>query len=237
MKQTHHFDTAAIKALTFDLFGTVLDLKTSLLPAIERFLSTRESSIDAVTLWESWRARQRHEQFMDTLLDLGHGGYLETVRRAIAYTLALHHLPHGPSHVLELMEAWPHLRPFPEVADALEALGRRYRLVVLSNGDPEFLVHLLEHQVEGTPFHKVFSVEEAGAFKPHPSVYRRATAGLGLEVRQCMMISANSFDIVGARACGLRGAFVNRNQLPYDESVYRPDVVVEDFTQLAEVLV
>ena len=51
-----------------------------------------------------------------------------------------------------------------------------------------------------------------------------------------MMVSANSFDVMGARACGMRGAFVNRNALPYEETPYRPDVEVENFTELAEAL-
>jgi 2-haloacid dehalogenase len=51
-----------------------------------------------------------------------------------------------------------------------------------------------------------------------------------------MMVSANSFDVVGARACGLRGAFVNRYDLPYEETAYLPDVEVDDFTGLANAL-
>ena len=51
-----------------------------------------------------------------------------------------------------------------------------------------------------------------------------------------MMVSANSFDVVGARACGLRGAYVNRYDLPYEDSPYRADVTVADFTELAEAI-
>ena len=75
-----------------------------------------------------------------------------------------------------------------------------------------------------------------GAFKPHPAVYRRAAQILGLEVGACMMVSTNSFDVVGARACGLRGAYVNRYDLPYEDSPYRADVTVTDFTELAEAI-
>jgi FMN phosphatase YigB (HAD superfamily) len=56
----------------------------------------------------------------------------------------------------------------------------------------------------------------------------------GLEVGECMMVSANSFDVVGARACGFRGAWVNRYELPYEDTPYQADVTVSNFTKLVE---
>ncbi|MEE2659342.1 MAG: haloacid dehalogenase type II [Candidatus Latescibacterota bacterium] len=226
-----------VQALTFDLFGTVLDLDASLTPFIEQFLQKRPGhEVSAGLFWEQWRYRQRLEQFQDTLMQLGHGGYLETVRRALVYVLRLNDLPDNPADVLELMEAWPHLKPFPEVSGTLGRLGSRYRLVVLSNGDAEFLAHLVENQIEGDPFHDVISVDTAGAFKPHPSVYRSCARDMHLELGQCLMVSTNSFDVVGARACGMRAAFVNRNLLPYEDTPYQPDIVVDDFTGLVDAL-
>ena len=82
----------------------------------------------------------------------------------------------------------------------------------------------------------MISVEVVGAFKPHPGVYRRAAAMNGLEVGECMMVSANSFDVVGARACGMRGAWVDRYGLPYEDTPYAADVTVADFTELADAI-
>jgi 2-haloacid dehalogenase len=59
---------------------------------------------------------------------------------------------------------------------------------------------------------------------------------LGVEPQSIMMVASHSFDIMGARACGFRGAYVNRYRLPYEESPYRPDVEVRDFIELADVL-
>ena len=111
----------------------------------------------------------------------------------------------------------------------------RYQLVVLSNGDPSFLEYLVTERV-AWDFDDVISVTSVGAFKPHPAVYRAAAGKLGLEVDECVMVSANSFDIMGARACGFRGAFVNRYELPYEDTPYQPDVTVSDFTELAAAL-
>ena len=75
-----------------------------------------------------------------------------------------------------------------------------------------------------------------GQFKPHPSVYRFAAKRLKREPEQIMMVASHSFDILGARHSGFRGAYVNRYDLPYDESEYRPDLSVVDFYELCEIL-
>ncbi len=226
-----------MKALTFDLFGTVLDLGGSLVPYIQDFLEERKAEVDAEAFWGQWRVRQRLEQYQDTIMGLGHAGYLETVRRAFVYALRLNGLEPPEEEVRGFLDhSWPNLSPFPEVRDALERLASTYRLVVLSNGDPEFLDHLVKNRVKW-PFDAVISVTRIGAFKPHPGVYRRAASELRLEVGQCMMVSANSFDVVGgARTCGMRGTFVNRYGLPYEETPFEPDVTVGDFEELAEAL-
>ena len=225
-----------VKALTFDLFGTVLDLGGSLTPFIDVMLKEKGSETKGDQFWQQWRYRQRLEQFQDTIMMLGHSGYLETVRRAFVYTLALNKVEMSASEVKTFLECWQQLSPFPEVRAGLEELATRYKLVGLSNGDPEFLHHLATNRIKWD-FHDVISVTTMGVFKPHPSVYRRAAQILGLEVGECMMVSANSFDVVGARACGLRGAYVNRYDLPYEDTPYRSDVIVTNFTELADEIV
>ena len=225
-----------VQALTFDLFGTVLDLGGSLTPFIDEMLKEKGADTTGEAFWQQWRYRQRLEQFQDTIIMLGHSGYLETVRRAFVYVLALNKIEMSADEVKAFLECWQQLSPFPEVRDGLEKLAIRYKLVGLSNGDPEFLHHLATNRIQWD-FHDVISVTTMGAFKPHPSVYRRAAQILGLEVGECMMVSANSFDVVGARACGLRGAYVNRNDLPYEDTPYRADVVVTNFIELAEAIV
>jgi len=221
----------AVRALTFDLFGTILDLGGSLRPAITAFLAETAPSVSPDAFWDQWRQRQRLEQYQDTIMMLGHAGYLETVRRALHYVLRLNAIE--PARQQQLMAAWQQLQPFPDVRPALERMKARYRLVVLSNGDPAFLAHLATHQVQWE-FDAILSATDNGAFKPHPSVYRRAAQVLGLEVGECLMVSANSFDAVGARACGFRAAYVDRYRLPVEDSSYQPDVTVQDFTQLAD---
>ena len=222
----------AIKALTFDLFGTVLDLSGSLTPFIAKFLEAKGSSVAPGRFWEQWRYRQRIEQYQDNIMMLGHSGYLETARRAFVYVLALNQIQATKEEVKKFMPAWQELSPFSEVVSGLEKLKTRFKLVALSNGEPHFLDHLVKNRIRWN-FDEVISVQVAGAFKPHPGVYLRAASLLGLEPAECLMVSADSFDVMGARACGFRGAYVNRYQLPFEDTPFQPDLVVKDFTELA----
>ena len=78
-----------VQALTFDLFGTVLDLGGSLIPFIDPFLKGRHAEIDSEAFWGQWRLRQRVEQYQDNIMALGHSGYREVARRALVYVLEL----------------------------------------------------------------------------------------------------------------------------------------------------
>jgi 2-haloacid dehalogenase len=82
-------------------------------------------------------------------------------------------------------------------------------------------------------FDRLLSVEDVGVFKPSPQVYRYAARVLAAEPCELMMVSAHSFDAVGARASGYRAAYVNRYDLPYDETPYRFDLEARDFLDLA----
>ncbi|MCH8108734.1 MAG: haloacid dehalogenase type II [Chloroflexi bacterium] len=223
----------SVNTLTFDIFGTVLDLSGSLVPPISHFLANKDTSIDGPAFWAQWRARQRVEQYQDTILMLGHSGYLEVCRRAFMYCLRDNSIEFTYSEVDAFMKVWQELAPFEDATKGLARLSERYRLVALSNGEPWFLGHLVKNRIR-VDFNAVISVEVAGAFKPHPSVYRAAARILESEPHEIMMVAAHSFDIMGARACGYRGAFVNRYGLPFEETPYQPDIVVDDFTQLAD---
>ena len=224
--------TETVTTLAFDVFGTILDLSGSLLPPLATFLKEREAPVDAPALWAQWRDRQRTEQYQDSLLMLGHSGYLETCRRVLLYALRTHGIRFTVDEVDDFMQAWQRLSPFDDAVHGLERLKGHYRLVALSNGEQWYLEHLVTNRIK-TPFDAIISVERAGVFKPHPSVYRTAARILESEPHEIMMVAAHSFDVMGARACGYRGAYVNRYNLPFEETPYRPDVEVRDFIELA----
>ena len=226
----------AITTLTFDIFGTVLDLTGSLKGPTGRFLNELGSDMSGAEFYAQWRARQRIEQFQDSLMGLGHSGYQETCRRALVYTLSMNGIAVRGEQVADMMEAWQRLSPHPDAMEGLRRLKSRFRLVALSNGEPDFLAHLARNRIR-FEFDEIISADEAGVFKPHPDVYRTAARILESEPSEIMMVAAHSFDIMGAVACGYSGAFVNRYGLPYEDTDrYLPALVVDDFIELAEAL-
>ena len=226
---------ARVKYLAFDIFGTVMDLKGSLAGPAGDFLEAHGSEVSGEAFYAEWRDRQRIEQYQDNLLMLGHSGYLETCRRAFVYCLNKHGVGYTGEAVREFMQVYKDLQPFPDAVQGLRQLEGRYRLVALSNGEQWYLEELLGSNVP-VGFDAIISVDQVGAFKPSSGIYRKAVQRLGCEPSKIMMVAAHSFDILGAQACGFRAAYVNRYGLPTEVSDYQPDITVDDFAELASVL-
>ena len=227
----------SVSALTFDIFGTVLDLAGSLIPPLDLWLKNCEAStsLTGERVWSQWRLRQRIEQYQDNMLMLGHSGYLAVKRKALIYTLRSLKVEFSYNQIDEFMEAYQILNPFEDAIDGLKRLSTKYKLVMLSNGEQHYLEHLAKNRI-GIDFDQILSAETVSQFKPHPSVYRFAARKLSLEPQQIMMVAAHSFDILGARHSGLRGAYINRYDLPYDESDYVPDITTGNFYELCDIL-
>ncbi len=201
-----------VHTLTFDAFGTILDLGGSHAPRLGEFLKSKGSEMTAGELWARWRSRQRIEQYQDNQFSAGHYGYLDSSRRALIYILRSSKLPFGDGDISRIMDGWQELMPFPDAVPGLQRLRSKFKLVVLSNGEKEFLAHVVKHRIQ---------------------VYRYAARMLKAEPCELLMVSSNSFDVVGARASGYRGGYVNRYDLPYDETPYRFDIEARDFLDMA----
>jgi 2-haloacid dehalogenase len=224
-----------VHTLTFDAFGTILDLGASHAPRLRDFLKAKNAGISAAELWDRWRSRQRIEQFQDNLFCTGHFGYLDSSRRALLYTLRSLKVTFDEADIEQIMDGWQEMKPFPDSVPGLERLRHKFKLVVLTNGENEYASHVVKNCIR-FDFDRVISVDDVGVFKPSPQVYRYAARILEAEPSELMMVSAHSFDAVGARASGYRAAYVNRYDLPYDETPYQYDVCARDFLDLTDKL-
>ena len=223
-----------LEILTFDLYGTVVDMQSGLTKAITPFLENKghEGRPSRVVTW--WRRAHFENSMIDALIDKGHTPYREIAQRALSYTLLRADIPHTLREVEDLVSEIEHLRPFPDVVDSLTVLKRRYEIVVLSNGDPDMLENAKPYL--GIEFDRMISVAKAGYFKPHYAAYRTACDLLGAEPDSIMHVANHPFDCLGAKAFGMRAAYVNRRGRPFGETPYTPDLEVADFGELATAL-
>jgi 2-haloacid dehalogenase len=126
------------------------------------------------------------------------------------------------------------LKPFPEVPAALDKLRTKYKLVVLSNGDPDMLETAKRyHKV---PFDRVISVAEANSFKPHVATYTKAAELLGLKPEQILFVANHAFDCIGAKSAGMKTAFIDRRSRPFGETPHQPDILVPSMKDLANAI-
>ena len=234
MSSADPFD-GAVHTLMFDLYGTVVDMQGGLTEAVTPYLKSKGWSgrPDALVTW--WRRTHFENSMIDALLHREHTPYREIGRRALTYTLERAGIPHTQSEVRELVARIETLKPFPDVVAALTKLKSRYQLTILSNGDPDMLEAAKPHL--GIEFDRVISVAAAGSFKPHVATYRTAAELIGAPPDAILFVANHAFDCVGAKAYGMRTCFVDRRKRPFGGWPYQPDLVVADFSELAQVLV
>jgi 2-haloacid dehalogenase len=223
-----------IKVCMFDLYGTVVDMQGGLTRAVTPYLEAKGWAGDPSRLVTWWRRAHFENSMIDALLHRSHTPYREIGRISLSYTLARAGVPHTQDEVKKLVAEIERLQPFPDVVRALARLAKRYRLVILSNGDPDMLDAIKPRL--GIAFDRVISVAESGSFKPHAATYRKAAEIMDARPEAILFVANHAFDCVGAKAAGMRTAFVDRRKRPFGDWPYQPDLVVTDFTELADKL-
>jgi len=225
---------AGVGICMFDLYGTVVDMQGGLTAAIAPWLAAKGWKGEPSRLVTWWRRTHFENSMIDALLEREHIPYREIGRISLSYTLERAGIPYTRPEVERLVAEIERLKPFPEVVAALERLKRKYRLVILSNGDPDMLDAIRPHL--GFEFDRVISVADAGRFKPHAATYRKAAELMAVRPEQILFVANHAFDCVGAKACGMRAVFIDRRKRPFGDWPYQPDFIVGNFTELADAL-
>ena len=171
---------------------------------------------------------------IDALLHREHTQYREIGHRAVAYTLERAGIPYTMDEVRYLVAQIERLKPFPDVPEVLARLKTRYKIVVLSNGDPDMLETAKAfHKI---PFDAVISVAVANSFKPHVATYTKAAELMGVRMDEVLFVANHAFDCIGAKSAGMHAAFIDRRKRPFGDTPHQPDIVVQDIKTLAEMI-
>jgi 2-haloacid dehalogenase len=226
-----------VRAITFDMYGTLLDLVASFASGFDEFLKSKGYAGSADDVIQAWETTYLHESNVDSLLNRPRTPF-EVVRR-VTLSQLFHKLKisHTEDDIEQLVttKATPTL--FPDVKEhlaRLQTLGK-YRVWVLSNGDLASLDRAVS--ALGIPVDGAISAEQAGYYKPHAGVYQHAIKELGLPGEQILHVAAHAWDIRGARAAGMAGAYINRYGIPYvDADGSQADLEVPGLAELADQL-
>ncbi len=224
-----------IEVVTFDQYGTLVDMQTGLSEAVAPFLRDKGWAGEAHRFVTWWRRTHFENSMIDALCDRGHTPYREIGHRAVAHVMDRAGIEYTRDEVKWLVGLIEALKPFPDAVAALERLGTRYRLAILSNGDADMLEAAKPHI--GFAFDHTISVEEAGAFKPHWKTYAKAEEIVGVERTRILFVANHAFDCVGAKSYGMRTAFIDRRKQPFGHWPEQPDIVAADLGELADLLV
>jgi len=231
----------AVHALLFDVFGTVVDWRASLIDDLSAFAAGRGLNVDWAGFADDWRAlyqpameEVRTGRRAWTVLDVLHR---ESLDKLIAkYAIA------GLSETDQdhINKVWHRLKPWPDAVDGLTRLKSRYIIGTLSNGNVGLLTRMAKFA--RLPWDVVLGAETARAYKPQPQAYLASAELLNLRPDQVMLVAAHNGDLAAAASVGLRTGFVPRptewggGQTLDLEATRDWDVIADSFVSLAKAM-
>ncbi len=230
-----------LKAVTFDVFGTVVDWRTSIAREVEGLAVKKQFVVDGERFADAWRKlyqpsmkKVRDGKMPWTVLDDLHRTNLLEVLEAFGIDQL------SEEEIEHLNRAWHRLDPWPDAVAGLQRLKQHYIIGTLSNGNVALIVNMAKFS--GLPWDVVLGAEIARHYKPQPEAYLKSAEILGLEPRECMLVAAHNGDLAAAGRCGFQTAFVPRpteygsEQTTDLAAEYDCDLVAGDFIELAKIL-
>ena len=228
-----------VKALGFDVFGTVVDWRTSITREGEAFGRAHKLSVDWLKFAVAWR------NLYQPMMNKVRHGEIGWTKLDDLHRMALNHLldEFGVKGLAEadidhLNRAWHRLDPWPDSVPGLTRLKTKYVLTTLSNGNVALMVNMAKRA--GLPWDVILGAEPTRHYKPHPQAYLGTAEFLGIRPDELMLVAAHNGDLKAAQGAGLRTAFVPRptEHGPGQTTDLAPsgswDVVATDFVDLAK---
>ena len=234
-------NATGIEALLFDVFGTVVDWRTSIIDELGAFGTARGIKAGWARFTDDWRGlyqpameEVRSGRRAWTILDVLH-------RESLEVLVAKHGITGlSEADLQHLTKVWHRLKPWPDVVPGLTRLKSRFIIGTLSNGNVGLLTRMAKNA--GLPWDVVLGAETARAYKPLPEAYRAAARLLNVEPGKVMLVAAHNGDLAAAQKEGLKTAFIPRPteygpQQTHDvKAEGKWDYVADDFGKLADQL-
>lgn len=198
------------QAFVFDVFGTIVDWRTGVASVVEEAFRSRNIDFSAVEFADAWRGK--YQPAMQRIRS-GNRGYVpldilhrENLEELLAETGLSQQF--SGSGIAELNRAWEKLPPWPDSVAGLQKIRQKAIIAPCSNGSIALMTRLA--RFGSLPWDCIVGAEIAKTYKPQPDAYLKSVSALGLQPDEVVMVAAHNNDLVAARACGLKTAFIPR---------------------------
>ena len=221
------------KAILFDVYGTLLDVH-SIQIVLEKYFPGK--GIEASKLL---RDKQIEYTRLYALRPSGipYENFMSLTRSAVEYTIMTFGKKNKKIPIADIMTSYQRLNAFPEVAQVLDYIkSKNYNIAVLSNGDSEMLKQVLGNSGLQDRFDTSISAGSVESYKIDPTVYNLASDFFKCKPEECLLVSANYWDIIGAGWNGIKTFWVNRVGSPKDPLGYEPNFEGKSLKELQQIL-
>ncbi len=217
-----------IKAIIFDAYGTLFDVNFAAEKCKEKLGDKWEGFANY------WRTTQLEYTWLRSLMRR-HKDFWQITEDSLDKSMNFYNIDNTMRS--ELLNLYKVLSPFTEVRDTLKKLKQsNYKLAILSNGTPSLLNELVVSNQLKDIFDDIFSVEEAGIFKPDSKVYDLPINKYNIEKNEVLFLSANTWDVSGAGNYGYNTVWVNRNNNIFDKLDFEPNQQISNLSELLDLI-
>ena len=217
-----------IKAIIFDAYGTLFDVN-----------SAAEKCKDKIgNKWESfanyWRTTQLEYTWLRSLMKR-HKDFWQVTEDSLDKSMKTFEIDSSMRN--ELLDLYKIISPFKEVPEVLKLLKEKnYKLAILSNGTPSLLNELVKRNKLDNLFDDLFSIEEAGIYKPDSKVYDIPIKKYNIQKNEVAFLSANTWDVSCGGNYGFNSIWVNRNNNVFDNLDYKPQNEIKNLKKLSDII-
>jgi 2-haloacid dehalogenase len=218
--------TASIKALLFDVYGTLFDVYS----VKEKCGGLFHGKGEEISIL--WRQKQLEYSFLRQLMGQ-YEPFINVTKDSLKYAINKLNLEYNQEKEYALIEAYKNLCYYPEVETVLKQMKHK-KLAVFSNGSRDMLEPLIQNSGLSILFEEIISVDDIKQYKPTPASYSYALNILGLQREEVLFMSSNGWDISGAKNFGFKTAWINRSNLPIEELNLKPNAIYTDLNGILE---
>lgn len=223
------FDPDRVTTVTFNSYSTLLDVDST-------ETALKNVSTDPEPVARLWRDRSLKYARMCNFLGV-YEPFYELNRLGLKYALEYYGVELTAEEREEILSVYHNLHVFDDVRPGMEALSDAgYDLWVISNGDPEMLASLVQVADIDDLIEDAISADEVECYKPDADLYRHAAGRTGTPIDQIVHVTAGWIDVMGAMNAGMQSVWVDRKGDPWETFGAEPDLIIETFDELVEVL-